>query len=228
MWIAYLVDLLDIAGQDIRQRLRRPLEFIKYPQQPLCLVRQPIVEHGALFQVGIHRHTLLPQGGHLIRRLANGLGNGKGMALTLLDHIVKPRHLPGHGYERVRYVPDVAVRGFRQQGKGLRFAVWSQSLLIRSMVSPEKIEKTEWHRCVSFGKMASVIGDYLKKGRLIHVEGKLHTRKWDDKDGITRYTTEVQVRGMKMLDFKKEEDSEPCPNEKPTTSNIDADDDVPF
>ncbi len=92
----------------------------------------------------------------------------------------------------------------------------------------EKIEKTEWHRCVSFGKMASVIGDYLKKGRLIHVEGKLHTRKWDDKDGITRYTTEVQVRGMKMLDFKKEEDSEPCPNEKPTTSNIDADDDVPF
>ena len=53
----------------------------------------------------------------------------------------------------------------------------------------EKHEKTEWHRVVFFGKLAEIVGEYLKKGSLVYVEGRLQTRSWD-KDGETRYTTE--------------------------------------
>ena len=54
----------------------------------------------------------------------------------------------------------------------------------------EKHEKTEWHRVVFFGKLAEIVGEYLKKGSLVYVEGRLQTRSWD-KDGETRYTTEI-------------------------------------
>ncbi len=60
--------------------------------------------------------------------------------------------------------------------------------------SGEKKEKTEWHRVVFFGKLAEVVGQYLKKGSKIYVEGKLQTRKWQGQDGQDRYTTEVVVQ----------------------------------
>ena len=70
--------------------------------------------------------------------------------------------------------------------------------------SGEKKEKTEWHRVVFFGKLAEIVGQYLKKGSKIYVEGKLQTRKWQGQDGQDRYTTEVVVQGfngtMQMLD----------------------------
>lgn len=63
----------------------------------------------------------------------------------------------------------------------------------------EKRESTEWHRVVFFGKLAEIAGQYLKKGSQIYVEGSLRTRKWQDKDGQDRYTTEIRADVMKML-----------------------------
>jgi single-strand DNA-binding protein len=70
--------------------------------------------------------------------------------------------------------------------------------------SGEKKDKTEWHRVVFFGKLAEIVGQYLKKGSKVYVEGQLQTRNWQDQSGQDRYTTEVVVRGfngtMQMLD----------------------------
>ena len=63
----------------------------------------------------------------------------------------------------------------------------------------EKKEATEWHRVVFFGRLAEIAGEYLKKGRSIYVEGRIKTRKWQDKDGQDRYTTEVVADQMQML-----------------------------
>jgi len=62
------------------------------------------------------------------------------------------------------------------------------------------IEKTEWHRVVSWGRLAEIIGQYLKKGSRVYFEGSLQTRSWQDRNGQTRYTTEVKAREMMMLD----------------------------
>lgn len=72
--------------------------------------------------------------------------------------------------------------------------------------SGEKKEKTEWHRVVFFGKLAEIVGQYVKKGSKIYIEGKLQTRKWQGQDGKDNYTTEVVVDGMggtmQMLDSR--------------------------
>jgi len=65
--------------------------------------------------------------------------------------------------------------------------------------SGEKQEKTEWHRVSMFGRMAEIAGEYLKKGSSVYIEGKLQTRKWQDKEGNDRYTTEIVANEMKML-----------------------------
>jgi single-strand DNA-binding protein len=62
-----------------------------------------------------------------------------------------------------------------------------------------KQERTEWHRIVAWGKLGEVCGKYLVKGKQVFVEGKLQTRKWTDKDGNDRYTTEIQAREVKFL-----------------------------
>lgn len=63
----------------------------------------------------------------------------------------------------------------------------------------EKQERTEWHRIAFFGKLAEIAGEYLKKGSQVYVEGRLQTRKWQDKDGQDRYTTEIVADRMQML-----------------------------
>ena len=63
----------------------------------------------------------------------------------------------------------------------------------------EKKEQTEWHRIVFFDKLAEIAGEYLKKGRSVYVEGRLQTRKWTDKDGVEKYTTEIVATEMQML-----------------------------
>jgi single-strand DNA-binding protein len=63
----------------------------------------------------------------------------------------------------------------------------------------EKQERTEWHRVAFFGKLAEIVGEYLKKGNPIYVEGRLQTRKWQDKEGQERYTTEIVADRMQML-----------------------------
>jgi len=63
----------------------------------------------------------------------------------------------------------------------------------------ERQEKTEWHRVVFFGRLAEIASDYLKKGSQVYVEGKLQTRKWEDKEGNERWTTEIVANQMQML-----------------------------
>ncbi|WMJ09550.1 single-stranded DNA-binding protein [Nitrosomonas sp. sh817] len=63
----------------------------------------------------------------------------------------------------------------------------------------EKQEKTEWHRVTFYRKLAEIAGEYLKKGRSVYVEGRLETRKWTDKNGVERYTTDIIATDMKML-----------------------------
>jgi single-strand DNA-binding protein len=69
----------------------------------------------------------------------------------------------------------------------------------RDKASGEKREATEWHRVAFFGKLAEIAGQYLRKGSAVYVEGSLRTRKWQDKDGQDRYTTEIRADEMKML-----------------------------
>jgi single-strand DNA-binding protein len=63
----------------------------------------------------------------------------------------------------------------------------------------DKQERTEWHRIVFFGRLAEIAGEYLKKGSQIYIEGRLQTRKWQDKEGKDRYTTEIVAAEMQML-----------------------------
>ena len=65
--------------------------------------------------------------------------------------------------------------------------------------SGEKREITEWHRVVFYRKLAEIVGQYLKKGSSVYLEGRIRTRKWQDKDGQERYTTEIEASEMQML-----------------------------
>lgn len=103
----------------------------------------------------------------------------------------------------------------------------------------EKQEKTEWHRCTFYRKLAEIAGEYLKKGVQVYIEGRLETRKWTDKNGIERYTTGIIVNEMRMLSGKpgSQDGSTPTQNQpnNQTSNNtqqgqgwFDDDDDIPF
>jgi single-strand DNA-binding protein len=98
--------------------------------------------------------------------------------------------------------------------------------------SGERIQKTEWHRIVTFGKLAEICGNYLSKGKLIYLEGRIQTRSWEDKDGNKRSTTEIVASDMKMLDSKGQaKGSGTVGNEAPPpyfSPESLPDDDVPF
>ena len=65
--------------------------------------------------------------------------------------------------------------------------------------SGDKVEETEWHRVVFYDRLAEIAGEYLKKGRPVYVEGRLKTRKWQDKEGVEKYTTEIVADNMQLL-----------------------------
>ncbi len=104
----------------------------------------------------------------------------------------------------------------------------------------EKQDRPEWHRVVFFGRLAEIVGEYLRKGSQIYVEGRLQTRKWQDKEGRDRYTTEIVANEMQMLGSRSGgatnfEQSPPPAKEEvtaPATSGgppkDDFDDDIPF
>ena len=100
--------------------------------------------------------------------------------------------------------------------------------------SGERQERTEWHRIVLWRKLAEIAGQYLRKGSKLYVEGKLQTRSWDDQSGQKRYTTEVVVNDMQMLDGRGEstggggEGVPPTPPEPPVGNDMGGDDDLPF
>ena len=79
--------------------------------------------------------------------------------------------------------------------------------------SGEKQERTEWHRVAFFGRLAEIAGEYLKKGSQVYVEGSLRTRKWQDKEGQERYTTEIVANEMKMLGRREGGGAEPMARE---------------
>ncbi len=100
-------------------------------------------------------------------------------------------------------------------------------------------ENTEWHRVVAWGRLAEICQEYLKKGSLVYIEGPIQTRQWEDKEGQTRYTTEIKALTMQMLDSKGSGKGGDAPkkadNSQPVSSNVDLnenfddiDDDLPF
>ena len=90
----------------------------------------------------------------------------------------------------------------------------------------EKQERTEWHRVSMFGKLAEIAGQYLSKGSQVYLEGRIQTRKWQDKDGNDRYTTEIVANEMQMLGGKKEQPKD-YP-EKTQGGGSDGFDEIPF
>lgn len=94
----------------------------------------------------------------------------------------------------------------------------------------QKETKTEWHKIVTFGKLAEICGEYLAKGKQIYVEGRIQTRQWDDRDGNKRYTTEIVANTMQMLGRPGDKPQE-APQEEPPQAGEPAPpelDDVPF
>jgi single-strand DNA-binding protein len=101
----------------------------------------------------------------------------------------------------------------------------------------EKQERTEWHRVVFFSKLAEIAGEYLKKGSPVYIEGRLQTRKWQDKEGQDRYTTEIVADRMQMLGSRSgaggAETAEHDPAASPKSAKKpaafdDMEDDIPF
>ena len=94
----------------------------------------------------------------------------------------------------------------------------------------EKQERTEWHRIVAWRRLGEICGEYLHKGKEVYLEGRLQTRSWEDRDGNTKYTTEIVAQNMQMLGSagkqgRAESSGERSPSEEP--ANI-PDDDIPF
>ena len=98
----------------------------------------------------------------------------------------------------------------------------------------EQKDRTEWHSVAMFGRLAEIAAEYLRKGSQVYIEGKLRTRKWQDKDGNDRYTTEIIADEMQMLGSRSGggapamSDSPPASAPPPQASGDDFDDDIPF
>ena len=137
-----------------------------------------------------------------------------------------------------RYMPD---------GAAITNASVATSFQWNDKASGEKKEETEWHRVVFRGKLAEIAGEYLKKGSQVYVEGRLRTRKWQDKEGHDKYTTEIVADRMQMLGSRsgsgeprgeprgdappmesKGAESKPVGAKKPAGKFDDLEDDIPF
>lgn len=93
--------------------------------------------------------------------------------------------------------------------------------------SGEMVEKTEWHNISAYRRLAEIIGEYVKKGALIYIEGEIHTRKWQDKDGSDRYSTGIVASEMTMLGGKDKGDEQATkPGKAPAVQDLP--DDIPF
>jgi single-strand DNA-binding protein len=111
----------------------------------------------------------------------------------------------------------------------------------RDKATGEQKEATEWHRITTFGKLAEVCGQWLKKGSMVFVQGKITTKKYTDRDGVERYSTEIRADTMKMLGGRQDGDGHQeqpqrqqrpqrqAPQPQPQGSGFDdMDDDIPF
>jgi single-strand DNA-binding protein len=132
-----------------------------------------------------------------------------------------------------RYMPD---------GAAITNVSVATSFQWTDKASGERKEETEWHRVVFRAKLAEIAGEYLKKGSQVYVEGRLRTRKWQDKDGQDKYTTEIIADRMQMLGARagageprteqraEERQSATTPSgaKKPASKFDDLEDDIPF
>jgi single-strand DNA-binding protein len=102
----------------------------------------------------------------------------------------------------------------------------------KDKASGEFKKSTEWHKVILFNRLAEIASEYLKKGSKVYIEGSLRTRKWQDKNGVDRWTTEIVARELQMLDRKGEmADSGRngiIPKPDPSQAPVMLDDDVPF
>ena len=99
--------------------------------------------------------------------------------------------------------------------------------------SGDRQERTEWHRVAFFGRLAEIASEYLKKGSQVYIEGKLRTRKWEDKEGNDRWTTEIianemQMLGERMTSAASSDNFETPKQSVNNASSDDLDDDIPF
>lgn len=123
---------------------------------------------------------------------------------------------------------DPEVR-YAASGSAMANATLATSETWKDKTSGEKQEKTEWHKLVFFGKTAEIAGQYLKKGTQIYVEGRLQTRKWQNKEGADQYTTEVVVSEMQMLGSRPTGTQETAtPEQQTADTGATFDDDIPF
>lgn len=117
----------------------------------------------------------------------------------------------------------------------------------KDKASGDQQEETEWHKLVAYDRLGEIAGEYLKKGSSVYIEGRLKTRKWTDKDGVEKYTTEIIAESLQMLGGRadREEGAAPSPAPRPAASRSpapaprqaapktgtgfdDMDDDIPF
>jgi single-strand DNA-binding protein len=144
---------------------------------------------------------------------------------------------------------DPEVR-YSQSGAAICNVTLATSRSWKDKTTGERVEETEWHRVVFYDRLAEIAGEYVKKGKQIYVEGRLKTRKWTDKDGVEKYTTEVIANEMTLLGSREgmggggdADDSRPArsaPAARPaaapaktapaksSTGFGDMDDDIPF
>lgn len=103
--------------------------------------------------------------------------------------------------------------------------------------SGEKKERVEWHRCIASGKLAEIIGEYVKKGDPVYVEGAVRYSKYTDKDGVEKYSTDIRVNEMRLLGGKRDGErqagttakrKDPAQAKPATFDDVPFDDDIPF
>lgn len=135
----------------------------------------------------------------------------------------------------------IILLGFLGSDPEVRYSQSGAAIANFTMATTETWKKdgvkesvTEWHRIVVFKRLAEICGENLKKGSKIYLEGKIQTRKWEDKNGNKRWTTEIVAQNMKMLDSRgsTQQEEPPAPmnktESKPESGDIDMGEDVPF
>jgi single-strand DNA-binding protein len=124
-----------------------------------------------------------------------------------------------------------------QSGSAVANITLATSESWRDKETQETKERVEWHRVIFFGRLAEVVNEYLRKGSQVYVEGRIQTRKWQDKDGNDRYTTEIVANEMQMLGSRGTNPDSPTSQQPASTSqpaspgavvNDPFDDDIPF
>jgi single-strand DNA-binding protein len=130
---------------------------------------------------------------------------------------------------------DPTIRTFKSGEMGGQFSLATTETYIKN---GEKVSNTEWHTIVVWRKLAEIVEKYVRKGNMLYVEGKLKTRKWTDKNGVERYSTDIVADTIRMLGSKNTETSEKSKQAvsdyaKPETKtqqpdDVPASDDLPF